>query len=72
LILADTSICTDHRRSTNKEMGKRLNQGHIVIHQFFIAELALGSLPDRTKTLAPLDLLPPGESGAAERGEVHD
>lgn len=39
-------------------MGKRLNQGHIVIHPFIIAELALGSLQDRTQTLALLDLLP--------------
>jgi predicted nucleic acid-binding protein len=39
-------------------MRQRLNQGHIVIHPCIIAELALGSLPDRTKTLALLDLLP--------------
>ncbi|HWO31693.1 MAG TPA: type II toxin-antitoxin system VapC family toxin [Candidatus Acidoferrum sp.] len=58
MILADTSIWIDHLRSTNKEMRKRLNQGHIVTHPFIIAELALGSLQDRTKTLALLDLLP--------------
>jgi predicted nucleic acid-binding protein len=39
-------------------MRKHLNQGHIVIHPFIIAELALGSLQERTKTLALLDLLP--------------
>jgi len=39
-------------------MRKHLNEGHIVIHPFIIAELALGSLRDRTKTLALLDLLP--------------
>lgn len=39
-------------------MRKRLNQGQIVIHPFIIAELALGSLKERTKTLALLDLLP--------------
>ena len=39
-------------------MRKRLNQGQIVIHPFIIAELALGSLHERTKTLALLDLLP--------------
>jgi predicted nucleic acid-binding protein len=55
LILADTSIWIDHLSSTNKEMRKRLNQGHIVIHPFIIAELALGSLQE---TLALLDLLP--------------
>jgi predicted nucleic acid-binding protein len=58
LILADTSVWIDHLRSGNKEMRKQLNQGQIVIHPFIIAELALGSLKERTKTLALLDLLP--------------
>jgi predicted nucleic acid-binding protein len=63
LILADTSIWIDHFRSGNlrsrdNELRKHLNQRHIVIHPSIIAELALGSLRDRTKTLALLDLLP--------------
>jgi predicted nucleic acid-binding protein len=58
LILADTSIWIDHLRSGNKEMRRLLSQGQIVIHPFIIAELALGSLRERTKTLALLDLLP--------------
>ena len=39
-------------------MHQALNQSHIAIHPFIIAELALGSLKDRTRTLAMLDLLP--------------
>src|SRR5437867_3406214 len=39
-------------------MRQHLNQGRIVIHPFVTAELALGSLRDRSKTLALLDLLP--------------
>jgi len=39
-------------------MRKHLDQGHIVIHPFIIAELALGSLKERSNTLALLDLLP--------------
>jgi hypothetical protein len=58
LILADTSIWIDHLRSGNKEMRRHLDQGQIVIHPFIIAELALGSLKERTRTLALLDLLP--------------
>jgi len=58
LILADTSVWIDHLRSGDKELRKLLNQGRIVIHPFIIAELALGSLQDRTNTLALLDLLP--------------
>jgi len=58
LILADTSVWIDHLRSGDKELRKHLNQGEIAIHPFIIAELALGSLQDRTNTLALLDLLP--------------
>jgi predicted nucleic acid-binding protein len=58
LILADTSIWIDHFRSGNKEMRKHLNEGKIVIHPSIVAELALGSLRERAKTLALLDLLP--------------
>jgi hypothetical protein len=58
LILADTSIWIDHLRSENEEMREHLRRGDIVIHPFIIAELALGSLRQRTKTLALLDLLP--------------
>jgi hypothetical protein len=58
VILADTSVWIDHFRSINKELQKALNQGQIVIHPWIIAELALGSLRDRAKTLALLDLLP--------------
>jgi hypothetical protein len=72
LILADTSIWIDHFRSgnraTNKEMRKLLNEGQIVIHPSIIEELALGSLQDRIKTLALLDLLP--QVQVAQPGEV--
>ena len=49
-------------------MRKHLDQGDIVIHPFIIAELALGSLRERTKTLALLDLLP--QVRVAQLGEV--
>lgn len=49
-------------------MRKHLNQGNIVIHPFIIAELALGSMQERTKTLALLDLLP--QVRMAQIGEV--
>jgi len=58
LILADTSIWIDHLRSGNNELRRHLNHGLIVIHPFIIAELALGSLKDRSHTLRLLDLLP--------------
>lgn len=58
MILADTSVWIDHLRSVDKNLRQHLNQGQIVIHPFIIAELALGSLKDRTRTLTLLDLLP--------------
>jgi predicted nucleic acid-binding protein len=58
VILADTSVWVDHLRSGNKELQKLLAQGQIVMHPFVTAELALGSLRERAKTLALLDLLP--------------
>jgi predicted nucleic acid-binding protein len=58
LILADTSIWIDHFRSENVEMRKQLDKRNIIVHPFVIAELALGSLRDRTRTLAFLDQLP--------------
>jgi len=58
LILADTSVWIDHFRLGNKDLQKALNQAQVVIHPWIIVELALGSLRDRVKTLAMLDLLP--------------
>ena len=58
MILADTSIWIDHLRSDNKELRKLLHQGQIAIHPFITAELALGSLRQRARTLSLLDLLP--------------
>jgi predicted nucleic acid-binding protein len=58
LILADTSIWIDHLRSGNKQLRTLLDQGQIVIHPFIVAEIALGSLRERAKTLVLLDLLP--------------
>ena len=57
MILADTSIWIDHFRSGNKDLQKALNSGQIVIHPGIIAELALGSLRDRARTLAMLEVL---------------
>ena len=58
MILADTSVWIDHFRSGNKELEQALNRGQIVIHPFVVAELALGSLKERAKTLGMLDFLP--------------
>ena len=58
MILADTSVWIDHFRTNNTDLNRELSQGQIMIHPFIVAELALGSLKDRTQTLALLDFLP--------------
>jgi predicted nucleic acid-binding protein len=58
VILADTTIWIDHFRAENKEMRRQLEARNIAIHPFIIAELALGSLRERVRTLALLDFLP--------------
>ncbi|HEX3822278.1 MAG TPA: PIN domain-containing protein [Candidatus Sulfotelmatobacter sp.] len=58
MILADTSVWIDHLRSGNHDLRRLLMQGQIVIHPFITAELALGSLKQRARTLSLLDNLP--------------
>lgn len=58
MILADTSVWVDHFRKRDAELQRQLLQNNIAIHPFIITELALGSLPNRHKTLADLELLP--------------
>ena len=58
MILADTTVWIDHFRRDNADLRSSLETKNIVIHPFIVAELALGSLRERTKTLAWLDKLP--------------
>jgi predicted nucleic acid-binding protein len=58
MILADSAVWIDHFRSGNGALQKALNEGQILIHPWIIGELAMGSLRERGKTLALLDLLP--------------
>jgi hypothetical protein len=58
MILADTSVWVDHFRKRDNELYRQLQRGNIAIHPFIVAELVLGNLPRRRKTIADLDLLP--------------
>jgi len=55
VILADTTIWIDHLRRGNVQLEELLDGGQVLMHPFVVAELALGSLRDRAKTLAELD-----------------
>jgi predicted nucleic acid-binding protein len=57
MILADTTVWIDHLRGFDSDMGDQLQNGRIAMHPFVAAELALGSLKNRQKTLATLDRL---------------
>ena len=68
MILVDTSVWVDHFRKKDPELIKQLQQNNVAIHPFVVAELTLGNLPDRRKTIASLDRLPTVE--LAELREV--
>ena len=68
MILADISVWIDHLRTGNPELRQYLAQRQILMHPFVVAELALGSLRQRSKTLALFDLLP--QARVAQIGEV--
>ena len=59
MILADTSIWIVMFRTGayRAELGTLIANDQLCIHPFLIAELALGTLPERGKTLAYLDQL---------------
>jgi predicted nucleic acid-binding protein len=68
MILVDTSVWIDHFRKENAEMRRHLEHKNIVIHPLIVAELALGSLRERARTLVWLDRLP--AVPVAQIGEV--
>jgi predicted nucleic acid-binding protein len=57
MILADTTVWIDHLRVLNPMMEKLLQGGAIAMHPMVSAEIALGSLRERRKTLEELDKL---------------
>ena len=61
MILPDASIWTDFFRSGAHKTQLRLliENSQLCMHPCLVAELALGSLPDRRKTLEYLDRLTP-------------
>jgi predicted nucleic acid-binding protein len=58
VILADANIWIDFFRSRKPELRKLLENNQVVMHPFLVAELALGSLHERPRTLAKLDHMP--------------
>jgi predicted nucleic acid-binding protein len=57
MILADTGIWIDYFRRRDAKMRKLLEDGQVATHPFIVAEIALGSLHDRRKTLSEMEAL---------------
>lgn len=47
MILADSSVWIDHLRSADRDLERVIGEGELLVHPFVIAELALGSIPNR-------------------------
>lgn len=54
VILADTSVWTDHLRFENPVFADRLKHGRILMHELVIGELVMGNLPNRPAFLRRL------------------
>ena len=52
MIIADTSVWIDHFKVANFELSQALDADRVLMHNFVLGELALGSLRNRGTTLA--------------------
>lgn len=68
MILADANIWIDFFRAREPRLRALLDSDQVVMHPCLAAELSLGSLHNRPKTLAMLDLLP--QLGVVSLAEV--
>jgi predicted nucleic acid-binding protein len=60
MILADSSVWIEHFRKPLLLLPELIGSGDLRMHPFVIGELALGSVPDRTRLLTFLAALPVG------------
>lgn len=58
MYLADTSVWVDHLNSGDKALENALSERQVVCHPYIVAEIALGSLKNRSDVLKALDELP--------------
>jgi predicted nucleic acid-binding protein len=58
VILVDTSAWIDHFRTSDPVIVEAITTGRLATHDYVIAELALGSVPDRRALLSDLGSYP--------------
>ena len=56
-VLVDTSVWVLHFRQSNQALVKLLEQDAVRMHPLILGELACGTPPERTRTLAALAVL---------------
>jgi predicted nucleic acid-binding protein len=66
MILTDTSVWVDHLRAGDPILASFLDEGRILAHPWVTAEIALGSLRDRSAVLSLLDGLPQAPSASID------
>lgn len=67
MLLVDSSVWIDHFRDPDPTLTAYLGSESVLCHSFVLGELAMGSLRDRTRTIAMLEELPiPNEPGHDE------
>lgn len=58
MILVDSSVWIDHLRSPVEELNRILLRGEVIQHGYVTAEMALGSLANRSLVIARMAALP--------------
>lgn len=58
MILVDTSVWVDHIRAPSESLISLLREGRCAMHPFVLGEIALGNLPDWSRSVARLQALP--------------
>jgi len=60
-VLVDTSVWVDHFRQHNGDLVQLLLHDRVLVHPWVLGELACGTPPKRTRTLADLACLAPSQ-----------
>ena len=65
-VLVDTSVWVLHFRQSNLALVKLLEQDAVRMHPLILGELACGTPPERTRTLAALAVLQPVQQASLD------
>ena len=65
-VLVDTSVWVLHFRQSNQALVKLLEQDAVRMHPLILGELACGTPPERTHTLAALAVLQPVQQASLD------